>query len=67
MSSSFSFVPYPRMPVPFEPSLINVKISPRYGSFDPSTRQIVAAQTSWIRPTKAQIAAAAAAQQQQSQ
>ena len=44
---------------------INVKISPRYGSFDPATRQIVAAQTSWIRPTAAQIAAAAAAQQQQ--
>ncbi|MEY9889656.1 hypothetical protein ABIA35_000304 [Catenulispora sp. MAP12-49] len=48
-------------------SEINVKISPRYGSFDPSTRQIVAAQTTWIRPTAAQIAAAAAAQQQQSQ
>jgi hypothetical protein len=46
---------------------INVRISPRYGSFDPSTRQIVAAQTSWIRPTKAQLAAAAAAQEQQSQ
>jgi hypothetical protein len=46
---------------------INVRISPRYGSFDPATRQIVAAQTSWIRPTKAQIAAAAAAQEQQSQ
>ncbi|MEY9859846.1 hypothetical protein ABH935_005480 [Catenulispora sp. GAS73] len=44
---------------------INVKISPRYGSFDPATRQIVAAQASWIRPTAAQIAAAAAAQQQQ--
>jgi hypothetical protein len=46
---------------------INVKISPRYGSFDPASRQIVAAQTSWIRPTAAQIAAAAAAQQQQTQ
>ncbi|MEZ0106491.1 hypothetical protein ABH920_000472 [Catenulispora sp. EB89] len=44
---------------------INVKISPRYGSFDPATRQIVAAQASWIRPTAAQLAAAAAAQQQQ--
>jgi hypothetical protein len=46
---------------------INVKVSPRYGSFDPATRQVVAAQASWIRPTKAQIAAAAAAQGQQTQ
>ncbi|ACU69145.1 lipoprotein [Catenulispora acidiphila DSM 44928] len=46
---------------------IDVKISPRYGSFDASTRQVVAAQTSWIRPTKAQVAAAAAAQAQQQQ
>lgn len=46
---------------------IDVKISPRYGSFDAATRQIVAAKTSWIRPTAAQIAAAAAAQQQQPQ
>ena len=46
---------------------IDVKISPRYGSFDPATRQIVAAKTSWIRPTAAQIAAAQAAQQQQTQ
>ena len=46
---------------------INVKISPRYGSFDPKTRQIVAAQASWIRPTAAQLSAAAAAQQQQPQ
>jgi hypothetical protein len=38
---------------------ISVKVSPRYGSFDASTRQIVAAKTSWIRPTSAQIAAAA--------
>ena len=41
---------------------IKVKISPRYGQFDASTAQVVAAQASWIRPTKAQIAAA---QQQQ--
>lgn len=46
---------------------INVKVSPRYGSFDPASRQVIAAQASWIRPTKAQIAAAAAAQQQQTQ
>jgi hypothetical protein len=45
---------------------IKVKISPRYGSYDPAQRQLVAAQTAWIRPTAAQIAAAAAAQQQQS-
>jgi hypothetical protein len=43
---------------------IDVKISPRYGSFDAATRQIVAAKTSWIRPTAAQLAAA---QQQQAQ
>ncbi|WP_194915708.1 hypothetical protein [Catenulispora rubra] len=46
---------------------VNVKISPRYGSFDPATRQIVAAKASWIRPTAAQLAAAAAAQQQPQQ
>jgi len=46
---------------------ISVKVSPRYGSFDPASRQIVAAKTTWIRPTKAQIAAAAAAAQEQQQ
>ena len=46
---------------------IKVKISPRYGSYDPAQRGLVAAQTAWIRPTAAQIAAAAAAQQQPAQ
>ena len=44
---------------------VTVKVSPRYGSYDPASRQVVAAKTSWIRPTAAQIAAAAAAAQQQ--
>ena len=46
---------------------VHVKISPRYGSFDPAKFQFTAAQTSWIRPTKAQLAAAAEAQAQQTQ
>jgi hypothetical protein len=37
---------------------INVKVSPRYGTFNAATLQLVAAQNSWIRPTAAQIAAA---------
>jgi hypothetical protein len=37
---------------------ISVKVSPRYGTFDAATRQILAAKTDWIRPTDAQNAAA---------
>ncbi|NUR29110.1 MAG: hypothetical protein HOV83_25270, partial [Catenulispora sp.] len=43
---------------------IDVKISPRYGDYDPDTRQVVAADTSWIHPTKDQIANAMAQMQQ---
>lgn len=46
---------------------VSVKISPRYGSYDPKNWQLAAAQTEWIRPTKAQLAAAAAEQAQQEQ
>jgi hypothetical protein len=43
---------------------IDVKISPRYGDYDPKTRQVVAADTSWIHPTKKQIANMVAQMQQ---
>jgi hypothetical protein len=46
---------------------IDVKISPRYGAFDPSRRQLIAADTSWIHPTSAQLDKALAQMQQQPQ
>ena len=48
-------------------SEVHYKISPRYGTFDPASGKFLTAQNAWIRQTKAQIAAAAAAQAQQSQ
>jgi hypothetical protein len=36
---------------------IDVKVSPRYGAFDPEKGDIFGATTSWIRPTKDQLAA----------
>ncbi|MFD0639083.1 hypothetical protein ACFQ9X_53370 [Catenulispora yoronensis] len=46
---------------------IDVKISPRYGTFDAASRQLVTADTSWLRPTEAQIAGAMAQMQQPAQ
>ncbi|GAA1951344.1 hypothetical protein [Catenulispora subtropica] len=43
---------------------IDVKVSPRYGSYDSGSGQVVAAATSWIRPTKEQLADAMAQMQQ---
>jgi hypothetical protein len=46
---------------------IDVKISPRYGDYNADTRQVVAADSSWIHPTKDQLAKAMAQMQQQPQ
>ncbi|NUR62605.1 MAG: hypothetical protein HOV87_28705 [Catenulispora sp.] len=46
---------------------IDVKISPRYGAFDAGRRQLVAADTSWIHPTQAQLDKALSQMQQQPQ
>ena len=46
---------------------INVKISPRYGTYDAALRRVKPAHDPWLKPTDAQLAAAAAALQQQSQ
>ncbi|MFL6113530.1 MAG: hypothetical protein ACJ786_19530 [Catenulispora sp.] len=46
---------------------IDVKVSPRYGAFDPKNGQIVQAATSWIRSTNDQLAAQQQQQQQQPQ
>ncbi|NUR57624.1 MAG: hypothetical protein HOV87_02790, partial [Catenulispora sp.] len=46
---------------------VDIKISPRYGAFDSSQRALVAADTSWIRPTTAQLDKALQQMQQQPQ